>query len=122
MANPAEKSIINRRSFLKSSSLAAGAAVLALLADRYPAAALDPALLQDAVYLPALSRLFKGTRDGQILESTDAGKTWQRVMNFGPDCAVQSLSFRRGQFGVTLTYRGLTFSLHSRDGRSWYSS
>lgn len=112
---------LSRRNFIKSAALTMGAVTLALLSDPLQVAAMDIDLSQEAINFRAVGRLFKGTLDGQILESADAGKTWQRVMNFGPDFAVRSLVLQRGQLFATLIYKGLSFSLHSPDGRTWYS-
>lgn len=122
MGNSDKMNPLSRRDFLKSSTLAAGAAAWALLPGYLQTSALPAGFSQGEVFLHAMNRLYKGTRDGQILESNDDGKTWQRIMYFGPEHAVQSLRLLHGRLQTTLSYKGLTFSLHSRDGRTWYST
>lgn len=64
-------------------------------------------------------RLLRGTADGRVLESVDAGGSWQTIANFGPQCAVTRLSPRRDEFVATVALQGHTFSLRSADGRLW---
>lgn len=64
--------------------------------------------------------LYRGTNDGKLHESTDGGKTWQQVANFGAHCAVTKITTQRnGAVSVTLTCAHNTFDLHSQNARLW---
>ncbi len=67
----------------------------------------------------ALGRLYKGTFDGQILESLDNGQTWQRVMNFGSHLAVWQVLEKSGQLYAEVGIQRYSFWLRSADARQW---
>ena len=69
----------------------------------------------------ALGRLFRGTRDGRVLESLDNGKTWQRRTNFGQHCSILALRERGGQLYVQVGVQRYSFYLRSSDAHTWYT-
>ncbi|MBI2839710.1 MAG: hypothetical protein HYX75_15470 [Acidobacteria bacterium] len=64
---------------------------------------------------------YKGTRDGKILESTDGGKTWQVVANFGKEYSIRAVVRRRRNLVATLKQRRRSFEIKSLDARTWYT-
>jgi hypothetical protein len=105
----------SRRTFFKVAGLAAGALLLA------------PRSAQSAgnyfiAHATAFGRQYRGTRDGLVFESSDGGKAWQQVANFGSHCAVQALSDRRGQLHAQIGVGAHGFGLTSADGRKWYTA
>lgn len=105
----------SRRTFFKVAGLAAGAL---LLAPRSAQGAGNYFIAQAA----AFGRQYRGTRDGLVFESSDGGKAWQQVANFGSQCAVQALSDRRGQLQAQIGVGAYNFALTSADGRKWYTA
>lgn len=109
----------SRRDFFKATGLAAaGLSAGGLL--------LAPAVAQGAgntvlAQTTALGKLYRGTRDGLIFESSDSGQSWQQVANFGSHCAVQALSDRRGNLQARIGVGAHGFELASADGRKWYT-
>jgi hypothetical protein len=104
----------SRRTFFKVTGLAAGALLLA------------PGSAQSAgnyyiAHAAVFGRHYRGTRDGLVFESVDAGETWQQVANFGSHCAVQALSDRQGQLHAQIGVGAHGFALTSADGRKWYT-
>ncbi len=104
----------SRRSFLKLSSMAAGA----LLFIPRPAPGTERSF---TAYTEALGKKYRGTRDGRVLESVDNGRTWRQVANFGSHCMVQTLSLARGQIRAQIRVAGYPFWLISKDARVWYT-
>jgi hypothetical protein len=103
----------SRRNFIKVAGLAAGALLLAAAQG-----AGNTVIAQTA----ALGKMYRGTRDGLVFESSDGGKTWQQVANFGSHCAVQVLSDRRGKLQARIGVGAHGFELASADGRKWYTT
>lgn len=64
---------------------------------------------------------YKGTRDGKILESTDGGRTWQVVANFGKEYSIRAVVRRRRNLVATLKQRRHSFEIKSLDARTWYT-
>jgi len=66
-------------------------------------------------------RLYKGNRSGQILESRDAGASWQQLADFGSSTPVDEIRADRDQLYAVLETLpgGHRFSLKSTDGRTW---
>jgi hypothetical protein len=104
----------SRRNFMKVAGLTAGALLLV------PAAA-QAAGTYIIAQTAALGKMYRGTRDGRVLESIDGGKTWQQVANFGSHCAVQALNDRRGKLQARIGVGAHGFDLASADGRKWYT-
>jgi hypothetical protein len=105
----------SRRNFIKMAGLTAGALLLT------PAAAQgagNTVIAQTA----ALGKLYRGTRDGLVFESSDGGKTWRQVANFGSHCAVQALSDRRGKLQARIGVGAHGFELASTDAHTWYTA
>jgi hypothetical protein len=70
----------------------------------------------------ATAPLYRGTRDGRVLESLDRGRTWQTVANFGSHLAVTWIGVVDGKLQVQLTLAsGESFMLTSSDARKWYT-
>ncbi len=108
---------MNRRSFLIGiAQLTLGGIVVAGLPGR-----LIASVLAANPEARALGRSFKGTRDGQILESLDNGKTWQRCADFGQRCSIVALREREGQLYVQVGVQGHSFYLRSSDAHKWYT-
>ena len=93
-----------RRDFLKLSGLATAA----LLFQVNPLSRVASQFKQ----VESHGRLYRGTHDGKILMSTDAGKNWQLHTNFGPEFSVPDLSTDlREQVHVQLEFANHTFDL-----------
>ena len=108
---------MNRRSFLIGIAKVtlSGIAVAALPGSLMAAVRLaDPEAI-------ALGKLFKGTRNGRVLESLDGGQTWQPRANFGKHCAVLALVERQGQLWAQIGLQGYSFFLTTSDARTWYT-
>jgi hypothetical protein len=102
-----------RRDFLKVSGLLSAAVLLPFNS------------LGKAVSLPAevevQGRLFRGTSDGRILISDDAGRTWQMHTNFGSDFSIAHLGLNFwGQLEAQLAFAGHSFDVAlGRNGKAW---
>ncbi len=60
----------------------------------------------------AQGRLYRGTSDGKIHVSRDAGKSWQLHTKFGSDLSIQYLSVNFwGQVKAELGFAGHSFEL-----------
>jgi len=104
----------SRRRFMQVAGLVAGAAVLAPVVAQI----VDGASI---AYADALGKKYKGTRDGRVYESSDAGKTWQQVANFGSHCAVMALAERHSRLQAEIGVAGYGFTLTSIDARVWHT-
>jgi hypothetical protein len=64
---------------------------------------------------------YRGTLDGRIMISTNAGKTWQLHTNFGSDFSVRSLRTDiSGQLNAELEFAGYPFNLFlAQNGNLW---
>jgi hypothetical protein len=101
-----------RRDFLKLSGLLAGA-VLILETQKY--VNLEPqAEFQEA--------LFRGARDGRILVSRDAGKTWETAMDFGSHCRLVSLVSSKNSLSAEVEVAGYWFTVQTADGKKWMTA
>jgi hypothetical protein len=76
------------------------------------------------VEVEAQGKFFRGTSDGKILFSVDAGKTWQLHTNFGPHVSIQDLWVNFwGQLQAKFVLAGHNFELvlvHT--GNGWKTS
>ncbi len=98
---------MNRREFLAVAGSMALAGLLGLKAS--PVAAAQSG-----------RRLYRGTADGKLYESTDAGKSWQLITDFGSIYAIQTITpGNNDALTVELIYMGLGFNLHSTDKSIW---
>ncbi len=104
---------MHRRDFLKLGSLLS----LALVAPINPLSKLSGF----AVETEAQGLLYRGTHDGEVYVSKDAGGTWQLHTRFGADCAITRLSVGAGQRVVArIEYLGHPFYLSlGPDTRAW---
>lgn len=66
-------------------------------------------------------KMYRGTRSGEILTSSDAGKTWQLHTNFGPACPIVNIyTAKNGQVYADATFKARPFHLMlSQDGDKW---
>ena len=103
---------MNRRQFLTVATAVTAVGMVRLASPRLVAAkGLTPILRQT---------LYKGTKDGQLYESVDGGKTWQLVADFGSHCAISQIFMRPGNdLQIKLICAGYSFDLHSKDARVW---
>ena len=104
---------MNRREALRTAAFAGLAVATLGLAPR-SASMYAPAA---PVGLP--NRLLRGASDGRILESLDAGASWQCVARLGEHCAVREIVARGDLFYATIETRGGHFVLRSGDARTW---
>jgi hypothetical protein len=73
------------------------------------------------VEVEAGGKLYRGTSDGRILVSANAGKTWQLHTHFGMDFSIIGLSidFRR-QVRAEIEFAGHPFELALvQNGKNW---
>lgn len=64
------------------------------------------------VEVEAQGKMFRGTSDGKIYVSGDAGKNWQLHTKFGSDISIQYLSVNFwGQVKAELGFAGHSFEL-----------
>jgi hypothetical protein len=73
------------------------------------------------VEVEAQGKLFRGTSDGKIYISADAGKSWQLQTNFGADVAILDLRTNFwGQLQTQLETAGYNFELVlAQTGKGW---
>ena len=108
-----------RRDFLKLSGLLSAAALVPFNSIN----SLDS--LEKAVSVPTevevQGRLFRGTSDGKIFMSADAGKSWQMHTNFGSDFSIVHLGLNFwGQLEAQLGFAGHSFEVAlGRNGKAW---
>jgi hypothetical protein len=81
--------------------------------------------LGKAVSLPveveSQSKLYRGTPDGQLYISANAGRNWQLHTNFGPAFSIVGLrASLRGQVHAQLGFEGHSFELAlAQNGKTW---
>ena len=98
---------MNRREFLAVAGSMALAGLLGLKAS--PVAAAENG-----------RRLYSGTSDGKLYVSTDGGKSWQLITDFGSIYAIQTIApDNNDALTVELGYMGFGFKLHSTDMSIW---
>ncbi len=104
---------MNRRQFLTMVTAVSAVGLVRLSTPHLAAAkGLTPTLRQTTLY--------QGTKDGKLYESTDGGKSWQLVANFGSHCTVERIVTQRdGGLSVRMLCSGYTFDLYSKDARLW---
>jgi hypothetical protein len=103
---------MQRRDFLKLSGVALGAMLLQPgFFDRVGAAPIET---------QARGLRFRGSR-GEILHSTDAGKTWQLHTRLGPDYEILDLfTDYAGRVYAQVGFQGFIFHLSlSENGKQW---
>ena len=104
---------MNRRQFLTLATVVT-AFEMAQLAVPGLAAAKGPGRL------PHRQILYRGTHDGKLYQSSNRGKTWQLIANFGSNCAVDQIVVRKNRdLKVKLVCEGHKFDLSSKDIQIW---
>ena len=112
---------MNRRAFIKT--IAAGTVAGTILVTTTPIKTILAAILSPGpVQLKLKDKLLQGTREGRILESRDAGKTWQPLFNFGSHCAILELVERKGLVYARVGVLQYSFVVQSTDGRTWLTT
>jgi hypothetical protein len=66
-----------------------------------------------------LGRLLRGTSYGQIHESTDNGRSWRTIANFGSHVSVARLYEHQSEIHAQVALQGHSFVIRSADGRMW---
>jgi hypothetical protein len=104
---------MNRREFI----LAGGVFSAALLIQISSLAHFTPKFPEVEVQ----GRVYRGTSDGKVLISADAGKNWMEHTNFGPQYAVRKLGMdQNGLVQARLGFEGLSFGLTlENNGKKW---
>ena len=104
---------MDRRDFLKLSGLFSAAVFM-----RFPSLAQAVAF---PVEVEADGKLFRGTPEGKIYVSGDAGKNWQLHTNFGAQVAILDLHTNFwGQLQTQLGIGGYSFELVlAQTGKGW---
>jgi hypothetical protein len=102
---------MNRRNFLRATATMA-------LTTTVLAGGLDVA---DAGAATSGTVRYRGSRDGKIFVSRNAGRTWQLFTNFGPDYSIPKIAIDSHHRAVaTMVYRHRPFKLILQpDNRSW---
>lgn len=67
-------------------------------------------------------KLFRGTSGGEILQSTDNGRAWQRAAFFGADRPVLNLAAQGASLHAQIGVDRFSFALQSADGRQWHTA
>lgn len=94
---------MNRRDFLRISGLLSTAAVLTLTSG---------SLAMLPVEAWHRDRLYRGTPDGKIFVSANAGDSWKLLTNFGPEFSIFGLiSHASGNLHAHLGFQGYGFDL-----------
>ncbi|NOT85114.1 MAG: twin-arginine translocation signal domain-containing protein [Methylococcaceae bacterium] len=66
---------------------------------------------------------YQGTADGKIFLSTDYGKTWNKIVDFGKDFNIQKLvSNGQGSVIAYLKMGNRQFWLQSQNDATWFTS
>jgi hypothetical protein len=123
MSDRHESLKMSRRSFMRVSGATIGSLAIGALPRALPPTAIDQVQPPEfkLVQINFGKTILRGTRDGRILESSDGGKTWQQVANFGKHCAVVALAEQRGQCLAQVEVQSFRFALTSTDARTWYT-
>lgn len=113
---------MERREFLKMTGTvmlgATGLQVLSVGAAQAASPKIDPLQVELA------GRLYRGTPDGKILVSADAGKTWTVHSDFSSHYSVSSLTVSKtGTLATVLGYQGWPIPLDCDvDQKSWWTA
>ena len=98
---------MDRLGFLKIMAGVAASPLLAWLPVRMTAQACPPLL-------------FRGTPEGLILASRNAGRDWQSHTDLGKDHVIQGFSYGDGRVEAHILHQGRPFPLRlGLDGRHW---
>ncbi len=105
-----------RREFLKLSGLFS----TALLMQIHPVGK-AASFVHHPIEVAAHGKHYRGTPDGKIFVSADAGKNWQLHTNFGSELPILDLWTNLwGQMHAQLGFAGHRFELTlAKDGRTW---
>jgi hypothetical protein len=107
---------MDRRDFLKLSSLLSAV----LFVQVHPLGK----KFRSPVELEAQGMTYRGTHDGHILVSRDAGRTWQHHIKLGTEYSIEELSLDRSdQVRARVGFAGRSFDLIlSRNGSCWQTA
>lgn len=107
---------MDRRDFLKLSGLLSAAVFMPL--NSLPKAVSFP------LEVEAQGKRFRGTSDGKIYVSGDAGESWRLHTNFGSEVSIQDLSINLwGQVRAQLGFADHSFEMILvQTGKGWKTS
>lgn len=104
---------MDRRDFLKVSGLASSS--LFLVSSPFKS------MLKFPVQVVVKGKIFKGTPEGDVFVSEDAGRTWKLHARFGSDCPILDLYVdHNGQVALQAGYKLYSFRLFlAKNGKDW---
>lgn len=107
---------MNRRQFL---TVAGVATVVGLGKISHPRKVLAQSIISSAH-----QKVYRGSKDGKLFESLNAGESWAQVADFGEACAIEQIdsSAANGRLTLHLSYQNHSFRLTSADARTWHTS
>ena len=107
---------MNRREFLKLSGMMSAFVFVSLSPANMFA---QPPAQTDAAAVG--SKLYRGTRDGNIYVSQNGGKSWKLHTGFGPNCPILGISVAaNGQPVASVGFKQHSFRMVlSKDGKVW---
>ncbi len=107
---------MNRRDFLKFSSLLPAV----FFVQFHPLVK----MISSPVEVEAQGKIYRGTNDGYILVSCDAGRTWKQHIQLGTEYSIQELFLdRSSQVRAQVGFAGRSFDLVlSKNGRFWQTA
>jgi len=75
----------------------------------------------DSLEVESQGRLYRGTSDGKVLVSVDAGKSWQLHTDFGPIYVVRNMGKNlQGRVLARLKFNEHSFELTlGQNGKTW---
>lgn len=107
---------ISRRRFLRLSGLAAGLLAVAPLASAFDRSSAP-------MNLEIGAKKYRSTPDGRISVSTDGGRTWTEIANFGRAIRIDALvSDGPGMVKVHLRDSRHRFWVQSNNDRTWLTA
>jgi hypothetical protein len=108
--------MINRRDFLKFSSLLS----TVFIVQTHPLGK----KISSHVEVEAQGMIYRGTNEGHILVSHDAGRTWQNHLKLGRECSIEELFLdRTNRIRAQVGFAGHSFDLVLSDnGSSWQTA
>ncbi|HXV99990.1 MAG TPA: hypothetical protein VEC93_16345 [Anaerolineae bacterium] len=97
---------MNRRDFVKNIAALSLASWLTVTLPTIPQA-------------QAAGKMFRGSAEGRIFESTNGGLSWRPVANFGPTCPIVNVFQNGPHLYAQVGCQNHTFFITSPDARSW---
>jgi hypothetical protein len=106
---------MNRRGFLKTGALLSMAFFL-------PSSPIK-GFFNKSIEHSTGGKTYRGTADGEVYVSADAGRSWQLHYRLGPEYSILNIfSGRNGNVYLTVGYKTYSFHLNlSQDGKYWKS-